>query len=299
MLCANDGAGCPQASVTDVYPGGLRVVDDYRWLEDGTSGASKQWAAEQNAHTSAVIDALPLRNRILTFLQQQDAQVTITYSKLQVRGGRLFAMRRSSAESAGKLVTYTDPEDKASERVVLDLAKLTPDHVFQADWFSVSPDAKLVGVALSANGSEDGALQVFSTATGQSTEEPLPHVQYPTAGGAMAWKADSSGFYYTRYPRGTERAAEDANFYQQLYFHKLGTPTAADTYVLGREMPRIGEIGLTSSPDGRHILVSVEDGDGAQFEFFLVGPDSSVRRLCTFKDKVPRSSLAWMTACGC
>ena len=41
--------------------------------------------------------------------------------------------------------------------------------------------------------------------------------------------ADGSGFYYTRYPQGNERPAEDANFYQQVYFHKLGTPAACRT----------------------------------------------------------------------
>ena len=36
----------------------------------------------------------------------------------------------------------------------------------------------------------------------------------------MAWSGDGRGFYYTRYPQGTERPAEDSNFYQQVYYSK-------------------------------------------------------------------------------
>ena len=272
--------------VIDTYPDGLKVTDDYRWLEDGTSAETRRWTAAENAHTTAVLDALPLRDKVLAFLKQQSAESSTTYGRLEVRNGRLFALRRDPTDSARKLVTFASPQDKASEREILNLGKITPGTLYQADWYSVSPDGKLVGLALSTGGSEDASLHVFSTATGKPVGEILPHVQFATAGGSMAWKADSSGYFYTRYPRGTERPAEDANFYQQLFFHKLGTPTSGDTYILGRELPRIGEIWLTQSPDGSQILVHVENGDGGEYEFFVVDPDFSVHQVSTYADKI-------------
>src|SRR5438445_559481 len=80
---------------------------------------------------------------------------------------------------------------------------------------------------------------------------------YPTGGGSIAWDAKSTGFYYTRYPQGNERAKEDANFYQQVWFHKLGTPASADSYVIGKEFPRIAETQLSTTRDGRYLLASV------------------------------------------
>ena len=53
----------------------------------------------------------------------------------------------------------------------------------------------------------------------------MPRVNGGTAGGSVAWNADGTGFYYTRYPPGNERPKADLDFYQQVYFHKLGTPT--------------------------------------------------------------------------
>ena len=88
----------------------------------------------------------------------------------------------------------------------------------------------------------------------------------------MAWNKDASGFYYTRYPQGNERPIEDANFYQQVYFHKLGTPASSDTYVIGKDFPRIAEIKLSTTDDGRYLLVSVANGDGGEFAHYFLNP---------------------------
>src|SRR5262249_50887284 len=80
-------------------------------------------------------------------------------------------------------------------------------------------------------------------------------------------------FYYTRYPQGNERPPEDANFYQQVYFHKLGTDSAADTYVIGKDFPRIAEIQLSTGDDGRYLLASVANGDGGEFAHYVMNPD--------------------------
>src|SRR5256885_5816622 len=53
-------------------------------------------------------------------------------------------------------------------------------------------------------------------------------------------------------------------FRSQVYFHKLGTPDTEDTYSIGRDFPRIAEIILESSRDGRYILASVANGDGGE-----------------------------------
>ena len=44
--------------VTDVYHG-VRVVDDYRWLENGDDPKVKQWSDAQNAWARASLDHLP------------------------------------------------------------------------------------------------------------------------------------------------------------------------------------------------------------------------------------------------
>jgi prolyl oligopeptidase len=116
-------------------------------------------------------------------------------------------------------------------------------------------------------------------------------VQYPTAGGSAAWNADGAGIYYTRFPRKGERPDADLNFYQQIYFHKLGTVDTEDTYSLGKDFPRIAEVKLEASRDGKFILATVANGDGGDFAHYLLGPDGSWKQITQFGDQIKAARL--------
>src|SRR6266567_1821826 len=116
--------------------------------------------------------------------------------------------------------------DVGSERVILDPNELDGSKGRTTiDFYKPSYDGRYVALSLSENGSEQGTAYVYDTANGQRLPDVVVGVNYPTAGGSIEWAADSRGFYYTRYPQGNERPAEDRHFYQQVYFHELGTPT--------------------------------------------------------------------------
>ena len=76
------------------------------------------------------------------------------------------------------------------------------------------------------------------------------------------------------------------NFYQQVYYHTLGTPAEADTYVIGTEFPRIAEVFLDSSADGRYLLVTVQSGDSGKFEHHLLSPHGRWTQLTKFADQI-------------
>ena len=139
---------------------------------------------------------------------------------------------------------------------------------------------------LSENGSEDGTLHFFETATGRALPDIIPGVQYPTGGGSAAWNADGTGIFYTRYPHAGERPEGDLHFYQQVWFHRLGTPVSADTYELGRDFPRIAEIELAASGDGQWLLATVANGDGGDFAHYLRNASGSWRQLTRFEDGI-------------
>jgi prolyl oligopeptidase len=270
--------------VTDSYHG-IKVVDDYRWLENWDDPAVKQWSAAENTRTREYLDALPSRPAIKGRLEQLIG-ASAGYFALQYRPATLFAMKFDPAKQQPYLVAMPSPDAAASARVIVDPNAGSDKGSMSIQFYVPSLDGRLVAAALTENGSEDSAARVFDTATGKEVGDRVPRVNFATAGGSIAWNRDGSGFYYTRYPQGNERPPEDANFYQQVYFHKLGTPSAADTYVIGKDFPRIAEIQLASSDDGRYLLAAVANGDGGEFAHYLMDPDGRWTQITRFSDAV-------------
>ena len=254
--------------VTDEYHG-VKVVDDYRWLEDANSPAVKAWTVAQNQYSRTWLDARPDRDAIEKQLTAFYAKDTPSHGGLVARPGILFALKFQPPKQQRLLVSLTSPDNLASERVVLDPNELEPKGQVAMDWFVPSPDGKLIAVCLSEHGSEDGTLHFFRTDTGERLPDRIPRVQYPTGGGSAAWLPDSSGVFYTRYPHKGEKPEADLNFFQQIYFHKLGTPVTSDPYSTGRDFPRIAEIELETSDDGRWLHAAVANGDGGEFAHYL------------------------------
>jgi prolyl oligopeptidase len=280
----------PRRPVVDSYHG-VQVAEDYRWLEEGASGEVKHWTSEQNALTRAYLDKVPARaaakDRIAAFYKE----LMPSYSDVVTRPGLVFAMKFQPPKDQPMLAVLRSPDDLASERIIIDPNVENEKGHLAIDWFVPSPDGKRVAVAMSEKGSEDGSLYFYDVASGKQVGEVVPRVQYPTGGGGVAWTKDGDAVYYTRYPQGGERPKEDANFYQQVYFHKLGTPAASDSYAVGKEFPRIAEIWLEASDDGRYVLATVANGDGGEFALYLMKPDRTWAQVTRFEDKVVAGTM--------
>jgi prolyl oligopeptidase len=290
LSTANTAMRAPARPVTDVYFG-TEVVDDYRWLENGDDADVKAWSQSQNAHARKVLDALPDREEIRSRKLQLQSNDTISYFALRWAGGKLFGMKYEPPKEQPLLVAITDPRNLSTERIVLDPNASDSAGPLSLDWYRPSPDGKYVAASLSESGTERGNLHVYGVVSGKEVGEPVLRVSYATAGGSMAWLADSSGFYYTRYPSPGERPATDLDFNTQVYFHRLGTDARSDRYEIGKEFPRIGEIELRTSRDG-WALASVADGDGGQLEQFLRHPDGTWSQLTRFDDLIVQAAFA-------
>ena len=291
--CSGFAAGAPPASirpVTNLYHG-VTVVDNYRWLENFNDPEVKQWSAAQNAFTRDYLDHLPVRSNIVKRLEKIYAKTSASYSGIVSRPGLLFALKFQPPAQQPWLITLKSPDDPSSERVVLDPNKLNSKGTTAIDFHVPSLDGKRVAVSLSENGSEDGTLFFYDTATGQPLPDRIPRVNGATAGGSAAWNTDGTGVYYTRYPVAGERPPADLDFFQQVYFHRLGTPPAQDRFELGRGLPRIAEIALQSREDGRYLLATVANGDGGEFAFYLRSEDGQWNQLASFSDQIKRAEF--------
>jgi prolyl oligopeptidase len=270
--------------VVDEYQG-AKVTDDYRWLESWDDPAVKQWSAAENARAREYLDHLPARPAIKQRLQQLASISSATYYNLEFRGGILFAMKFQPPQQQPMLIAMPSADDPDSAKVVFD-SNAAGKASLSVEFYTPSLDGKYVAVALTEGGSEDCAAHVFEVATGRELSDVVPRVNFATGGGSIDWKADASGFYYTRYPQGNERPAEDANFYQQVYLHKLGTDPRQDEYVIGKDFPRIAEIKLQASNDGRWLLAAVANGDGGQFAHYVMDSSRHWTQITHFEDAI-------------
>ena len=280
----------PRRPVTDEYQG-VKVEDDYQWLETDDDPEVKAWSDAQNQRTRSYIDKLPDRAGIEKQLTEWYAKTSPSYSELVTRPGVLFAMKFQPPKQQQMLVTLASADNLKSEKMVLDPNALDVKGTTAVDWFVPSRDGKYVAISISQGGSEDGTLHIYAAATGKALPDSIAHVQYPTAGGSAAWNVDGTGIYYTRFPRKGERPDADLNFYQQIYFHKLGTADTEDTYSLGKDFPRIAEVKLEASRDGKFILATVANGDGGDFAHYLLGPDGSWKQITQFSDQIKAARL--------
>ena len=229
LLPASAQTVTPRLPVADTYHG-VKVVDDYRWLENGENPRVRAWSDAQNARARAFLDALPGREALAAEIERLVTSRPPAISRPVVRGGKTFAVCFDPARRQQPwIVLLPNLATTDGMRAVVDPNALDPSGRTAFDWFVPSPDGGRIAVSLSQGGSEEGTLHVFDVATGRETGDVIPLVQKGTAGGSAAWTADGAGLFYTRYPRAGERAKEDLDFYQQVFFHALGTPVPRRT----------------------------------------------------------------------
>jgi prolyl oligopeptidase len=278
----------PKKAVIDVYHG-VKVEDDYQWLENWNDPTVQAWSNAQNRRARAFLSSLPARDEIYQRLLALARKTSASYGEMKYRGHILFAIKFQPPKQQPFLVTLNSALDPSPERVIVDPNRIDPSGTTAIDFYEPSPDGRYVAVSLSQGGSENGTLHIYDVRTGKPLPDLIPRVNKGTASGSVAWNASSSGIYYTRYPSPGERPSKDLDFFQEIYFHKLGAPASSDRYSLGRDFPRIAEIALHTSPDGRYVLATVANGDGGQFEHFLLPPQGTWTQITHFADGITQA----------
>lgn len=263
---------------------GHKVVDPFRWLEQAESAETRAFVEAQNAYTEAVLGGIPTVNRA-ALRQRIEELLTIGRAEPpQVGGNRFFYVRREGRQN--QPVLYVREGVSGRDRVLLDLNALAPDGTVALDWFYPSPDGSFVAYGTSPNGSEISTLEIVEVLDAGAAEDKspdrgspehasirmLPEKIWRTRGASVAWLPDSSGFYYTRYPRPGDVPPGEEVYHRHVFMHKIGEPGNADgmkdTEIFGQGMHPEHWPAVKISEDGRWLLVKVEEG-WARTELFL------------------------------
>lgn len=276
----------PKIPVTDEHHG-VKLIDDYRWLEDWNDEKVKKWSETQNEYTRSVLDKIKCVPALRERATQIENAVGVEYHTFKFVGGKYFAVKRQPPKQQPMIVVLKSLNDASDEKVIVDPNVMDSTGGTSFDWFVPSPDGSMLAVSVSSGGSESGDVHIFKTDSGELLKgDIVPRVNGGTAGGGLAWAGDSKGFYYTRYPRAGERPGADMDFYTQLYFHTLGEDTAKDRYETGKDYPKIAEIAVEVSHDGKWVLTNVQNGDGGEFIQDVRSPDGKWTRISRWEDRI-------------
>ena len=131
---------------------------------------------------------------------------------------------------ACKTRTFGSGQDSVAgtPKVLLDPNTLSKDGTVAVSGLSVSHDGKLLAYSISGAGSDWQEWHVRDVATGSDLSDDLKWVKFSGA----SWSADNKGIFYSRYEEPNQATMMKAtNYFQKLYFHKLGTPQSEDVLV--------------------------------------------------------------------
>ncbi len=247
-------SGPPKAKVAPVEDTvqGHSIVDRYRYLENGNDPDTKQFVEQELAYTRSMLDPLPGRDKINQRLSQ-----LLTIGSIgvpQIAGNYYFYTRREGTQNQPVLLVRESLT--GGDRTLVDVNKMSSDGTVALDWWFPAEDGKYLAYGTSPNGSEDSTMHVLETATGKALPDTIERTRFTS----VAWKKDSSGFYYTRHPKKGDVPEGEEVYHVKVFYHALGSDPAKDPLLFGegRDAQDIPNVDL--SEDGRWLLITVFEG---------------------------------------
>jgi prolyl oligopeptidase len=258
----------PVRNVPEVFFG-TTVDDPYRDLEDTKSPVTAAWMKAHSDHAHATLARIQGRSALRAALERYDSAAPSRVADVVRLPGELyFYERRGASEDQFKL--YMRQGLQGAERLLFDpeLLKKKTGKPHAINYFTPSPDGRLVALGVSAAGSEEAVLRILDTRSGRQVGPLVERALF----GAVSWASDGRALYFHRMQR-LAKGAPATDKYQR-----------SETVVM---RPGSGEAGMRSVlRAGRDLGIAA-----TEFPFIEVQPDGRVLALAV--DGVSRDFSAW------
>ncbi|HEX6730437.1 MAG TPA: prolyl oligopeptidase family serine peptidase [Pyrinomonadaceae bacterium] len=251
MIKSNNYPVARKSDQVDDYHG-VKVADPYRWLEDLDSEETRKWVEAENKLTFAFLQEIPARATIKERLTR-----LWNYEKFGIpfkEGTRYFYTRNSGLQNQSVLYTVTSLD--AQPQLLLDPNTLSADGTVALSGLSISDDGKSMAYSLSASGSDWQEWKVREVETGKDLSDHLKWVKFSNA----SWTRDGQGFFYSRYDEPKGDSLKETNYFQKLFYHRLGTPQSSDVLVYERPDQKDFIFDGSVTKDGNYLIITVYQG---------------------------------------
>ena len=256
----------PKSKVVDQIDDyhGTKINDPFRWLEDVDSEETKNWVVEQNKLTFDYLESIPARARFkqrLTELWNFER-----YGLPRQYGKTYFYTYNNGLRNQNVLYTASsiDEAGLTTQKLLLDPNLLSQDGTVALSGYVPSDDGKYLAYGVAESGSDWNVWRVRDVATGQDLSDTIRWVKFST----VAWTSDHLGFFYSRYDEPKEKEFTGVNYFQKLYYHRIGTDQSQDVLVYERPDQKEWGFGASVSDDGKYLAISVWRGTEKKSLFF-------------------------------
>ncbi len=219
---------------------GVELVDPYHWLEDADSPETRAWIDVQNDYTRSVLGAMPIRERIRSRLREMLAHDSI--GAPAQRRNVYFFLKKGSEQDLWSV--YRRKGIDGQDELLIDPHPMSRDRSISVGPIAPSEDANLLAYEVRYGGEDETEIRVLEVNERRDLPDRLPRGLYQS----ISWKADGSGFYYSRARRGVGR---------RIYYHALGTDAVSDPEIFGAGYQPENGIFPHASEDGSYLLAAV------------------------------------------
>jgi len=239
-----------------------KLIDDpFRWLEDVDSVDTKDWVVRQNAVTFEYLKSAEQRNAIkerLTELWNYER-----FGFPSKHGDRYLFTHNNGLQNQS--ILYVADSLEAPRRVLLDPNTLVTDGTVALTGNVPSDDGNLLAYALASAGSDWNTWRVRDIATGKDLDDKIEWVKFSS----VAWTGDNEGFFYSRYDKpSSEGEFTGVNYFQKLYYHRIGTPQESDKLIYQRSEEKEWGFGGVVTEDNQYLIISVWRGTEKRNQIF-------------------------------
>ncbi|MHA1921492.1 MAG: prolyl oligopeptidase family serine peptidase [Candidatus Heimdallarchaeota archaeon] len=227
---------------------GVKVEDPYRWLENLEDEEVQQWLDNQHDYMEKIMESIPNRKASLDRIKELLSLGDITLPT-QKAGMVFFSKRKTESQ----YVFYVQKSPKKKPEVLIDPNTLKDNGPIALDWYNVSPKGTYIAYGLSKDGDEWSTLHIMNIKTKELLDERIPR----TRNCQIAWLADESGFYYTRFPEPGSVPEGQENYNSHIFFHNIGSDWHDDPKIFGEGRKQTNHYSVQISDDGKYLLISI------------------------------------------
>ncbi|MEP7222576.1 MAG: prolyl oligopeptidase family serine peptidase [Novosphingobium sp.] len=243
---------------------GEKIADPYRWLENDVRSDKDvaDWVKRQSAVTESYLASLPSRDWFTRRIRE-----LMDYERFglpQKAGTRYFYTRNSGLQNQAQLLVRRGLD--GAPTLLLDPNTWAKDGATALDAWVPSHDGLKLAYSVQDGGSDWRTIRVLDVGSGKPLADEIKWAKFTD----IAW-VGNSGFLYSRFPEPAEGAAfQSLNTLQAVYFHRIGTPQAADELIYATpDKPELGHSAQVTY-DNRWALITTAKGTDSRYELHAI-----------------------------